>query len=79
MLSVVAFVVACRAYACRYPPKHRWTWVLSWLVMAILLGLGVAAVPALIYGQICGRSGCSTVTDGYLQTSGGGRRPRDLA
>jgi hypothetical protein len=29
-----------RAHAYRYPPRHRWTWVFSWLVMAILLGLG---------------------------------------
>jgi hypothetical protein len=39
-----------RAHAYRYPPRHRWTWVFSWLVMAILLGLGVAALPALVDG-----------------------------
>ena len=39
-----------RAHAYRYPPRHRWTWMLSWLVMAILLGLGVAALPALVDG-----------------------------
>lgn len=39
-----------RAHAYRYPPKHRWTWVFSWLVMAILLGLGVTALPALVDG-----------------------------
>ena len=33
-----------RAHAYRYPPRHRWTWVFSWLVMAILLGLGMAAI-----------------------------------
>ena len=33
-----------------YPPRHRWTWVFSWLVMAILLGLGVVALPALVNG-----------------------------
>ena len=78
------------AHAYRYPPKHRWTWVFSWLVLAILLVLGVAAVPALVdgvgylagaestatfvptgYGQVCGRGGCSTVTDGYMETRGG--------
>jgi len=74
-----------RAHAYRYPPRHRWTWVFSWLVMVILLGLGVATLPALVdgvaylagaentatfyptsYGQDCGRSGCSTVTNGFL-------------
>ena len=39
-----------RAHAYRYPPRHRWTWVFSWLVMAILLGLGVVALPALVDG-----------------------------
>ena len=39
-----------RAHAYRYPPRHRWTWVFSWLVMAILLGLGVAALPAFVDG-----------------------------
>ena len=86
-----------RAHAYRYPPRHRWTWVFSWLVMAILLGLGVAALPALVngvaylagaentatfiptsFGQMCGRGGCSTITNGYLGT-GSNRRPRDLA
>ena len=76
-----------RAHAYRYPPRHRWTWVFSWLVMAIVVGLGVAALPALVdgvaylagaektatfvpvsYGQECGRSGCSFVTNGYLGT-----------
>ena len=80
-----------RAHPYRYPPKHKWTWVFSWLVMAILLALGVAALPALIdgigylagaenavtfvptgYGQVCGRGGCSTVTNGYMETHGGG-------
>jgi hypothetical protein len=74
-----------RAHAYRYPPRHRWTWVFGWLVMVILLGLGVATLPALVdgvaylagaentatfyptsYGQDCGRSGCSTVTNGFL-------------
>jgi hypothetical protein len=76
-----------RAHAYRYPPRHRWTWVFSWLVMAILLGLGVVALPALVdgvaylagaentatfvptsFGQMCGRGGCSTITNGYLGT-----------
>jgi hypothetical protein len=33
-----------RAHAYRYPPRHRWTWVFSWLVMAILLGLGCSTI-----------------------------------
>ena len=37
-----------RAHAYRYPPRHRWTWVFSWLVL--LLGLGVVALPALVDG-----------------------------
>jgi hypothetical protein len=55
--------------------------------MAILLGLGVVALPALVdgvaylagaestatfvptsFGQMCGRGGCSTITNGYLGT-----------
>jgi hypothetical protein len=39
-----------RAHAYGYPPRHRWTWVFSWLVMVILLGLGVATLPALVDG-----------------------------
>jgi hypothetical protein len=61
--------------------------VFSWLVMAILLGLGVVALPALVdgvaylagaestatfvptsFGQMCGRGGCSTITNGYIGT-----------
>jgi hypothetical protein len=76
-----------QAHAYRYPPRHRWTWVFSWLMMAILLGLGVVALPALVdgvaylagaestatfvptsFGQMCGRGGCSTITNGYLGT-----------
>jgi hypothetical protein len=75
------------AHPYRYPPRHRWTWVFTWLVMAVLLGLGVATLPALVdgvaylagaentavftptsSGQICGRGGCHTVTNGYLGT-----------
>ena len=74
-----------RSHPYRYPARHRWTRVFGWLVMVLLLGLGVATLPALVdgvaylagaestatfyptsYGQDCGRSGCSTVTNGYL-------------
>ena len=66
----------------------------SWLVMAILLGLGVVALPALVngvaylagaentatfvptsYGQMCGRGGCSTITNGYLGTGSNAAPP----
>jgi hypothetical protein len=78
-----------RAHAYRYPPKHRFTWVIGWLVMLVILGLGVATLPGLVDGvayvtgaeqsvmfeptahtQVCGRSGCHTETDGYLQIPG---------
>ena len=74
-----------RAHSYSYPPRHRFTWVFGWLVLLILLGIGVAALPGLVdgvayaagaentavflptsYGQDCGRSGCTTVTDGVL-------------
>ena len=87
-----------RAHAYRYPPRHRFTWVFAWVFMAILVGIGVAALPGFVdgvgylsgaesnatfvpvsYGQQCSRSGCSTVTNGYLESgsaafsgSGGG-------
>jgi hypothetical protein len=74
-----------RAHAYSYPPRHRFSWVFGWIVMLILLGIGVPALPGLVngvaylagaesgstflpvsYGQDCGRSGCSTVTNGVL-------------
>jgi hypothetical protein len=74
-----------RAHAYSYPPRHRFTWIWGWFMMAVLLGLGVAALPGLVdgiaylagaeststfqplsYSQDCGRSGCTTVTDGVL-------------
>ncbi len=74
-----------RAHAYSYPPRHRFTWIFSWILMLILLGIGVAALPGLVdgvayvagaentstflpmsYGQDCGRSGCTTVTNGVL-------------
>jgi hypothetical protein len=58
-----------RAHAYRYPPRHRWTWVFSWLVMAILLGLGVVALPALIDGVAYLAGAENTVT--FIPTSFG--------
>jgi hypothetical protein len=58
-----------RAHAYRYPPRHRWTWVFSWLVMAILLGLGVAALPALADGVAYLAGAEKTVT--FVPTSYG--------
>lgn len=78
-----------RAHAYRYPPKHRFSWVFGWIMLLILVGLGVAALPGLVNGvaflagaensvtfvplsagQVCGRGGCSPVTNGYLQVPG---------
>jgi hypothetical protein len=77
-----------RAYAHRYPPRHRFTWVFAWVFMVILVGIGVAVLPGFVdgvaylsgaesnatfvpvsYGQQCSRSGCSTVTNGYLESA----------
>jgi hypothetical protein len=74
-----------RAHAYSYPPRHRFTWIFSWIMMLILLGIGVASLPGLVdgvaylagaesssvflplsYSQDCGRSGCTTVTEGVL-------------
>ncbi len=64
-----------RAHAYRYPPQHRWTWVFSWLVMAILLGLGVVALPALVDGvaYLAGAESTATfVPTSFGQTCGRG-------
>jgi hypothetical protein len=77
------------AHAYRYPPHHRVTWVIAWVGMAIIVGVGVAVLPGLVnglaylagaeqtvtfsptaYGQQCGRYGCSTITNGFLQNAG---------
>lgn len=34
----------------RYPPRHMVSWVFGWIMMLILLGLGVAALPGLVDG-----------------------------
>jgi len=86
-----------RAHAYSYPPKHRFTWVFGWIVMAIVLGIGVAALPGLVdgiayataaesttvftplaYGQDCGRSGCSTVTNGFLSDGASATWPNQV-
>jgi len=78
-----------RAHAYQYPPKHRFSWVVGWAALLVIVGLGIATLPGLVDGvayfagaeqtvtfvptshsQSCGRSGCHTETDGYLQTSG---------
>jgi hypothetical protein len=58
-----------RAHAYGYPPRHRWTWVFSWLVMAIVLGLGVVSLPALVdgVGYLAGAESTAT----FLPTSYG--------
>jgi hypothetical protein len=80
-----------RTHAYRYPPRHKVSWVFTWIILLFLLGFGVATLPGLVdgvayvagaestatfmptsYGQVCGRGGCSTVTNGVLETGGGG-------
>jgi hypothetical protein len=39
-----------RAHASSYPPRHRFTRVFGWVMMLILLGIGVAALPGLVDG-----------------------------
>jgi hypothetical protein len=39
-----------RAHAYSYPPRHRFTWVFSWVMMLVLLGIGVASLPGLVDG-----------------------------
>ncbi len=39
-----------RAHAYRYPPKHRFSFVFAWIMLLVLLGLGVAALPGLVNG-----------------------------
>jgi hypothetical protein len=39
-----------RAHAYSYPPRHRFTWVFSWVMMLILLGIGAASLPGLVDG-----------------------------
>ena len=38
------------AHAYRYPPRHRFTWIFSWIMLLVLLGLGVASLPAMVDG-----------------------------
>ncbi len=37
-----------RAHAYGYPPRHRASFVFLWLVLLVVVGLGVAAVPAVV-------------------------------
>jgi hypothetical protein len=38
------------AHAYSYPPRHRFTWIFSWVMLLILLGIGVASLPSLVDG-----------------------------
>jgi hypothetical protein len=53
-----------RAHASSYPPRHRFTWWYAWFVMAIVLGIGVAALPGMIDGvaYLAGAESTSTFT-----------------
>lgn len=51
-----------RSHAYRYPPKHRFSWVFGWIMLLILLGLGVAALPGLVDGIAYLTGGESSVT-----------------
>jgi hypothetical protein len=48
-----------RAHAYSYPPRHRFTWIFSWVVTAILLGIGVAALPGQLGRQMAGANWAS--------------------
>jgi hypothetical protein len=39
-----------RAHAYSYPPRHGFTWAFSWVMMAILLGIGIASLPGVVDG-----------------------------
>jgi hypothetical protein len=39
-----------RAHAYRYPPRHRFSWVFGWIMMAVVFGLAIPALPGLVNG-----------------------------
>jgi hypothetical protein len=53
-----------RAHASSYPPRHRFTLLYAWFVMAIVLGIGVASLPGMIDGvaYLAGAESSSTFT-----------------
>lgn len=53
-----------RAHASSYPPRHRFTLVYAWFVMAIVLGIGLASLPGMIDGvaYLAGAESSSTFT-----------------
>jgi hypothetical protein len=64
-----------RAHAYSYPPRHRPSWVFSWIMLTIVLGLGVVAVPGLVDGvaYLAGAESSSTFTPlSYGQSCGRG-------
>ena len=64
-----------RAHAYSYPPRHRFAWIWGWIIMALLLGLGVAALPGLVDGvaYLAGAESTSTFLPiSYSQDCGRG-------
>jgi hypothetical protein len=53
-----------RAHASSYPPRHRFTLMYAWFVLAIVLGIGVASLPGMIDGvaYLAGAESISTFT-----------------
>ena len=53
-----------RAHASSYPPRHGFTLLYAWFVMAIVLGVGVASLPGLIDGvaYLAGAESSTTFT-----------------
>ena len=39
-----------QAHAYRYPPRHRFSWVFGWIMMAVVFGLAIPALPGLVNG-----------------------------
>jgi hypothetical protein len=91
IVAVTDTVLLVRLPAARYPPRHVFSWVFSWLMLICVLGLGVLFLPGVVngvsylaggnsvtfvpesYGTSCSlHTGCSTVTEGTLQTGGAG-------
>ena len=63
------------AHAHRYPPRHRFSWVFGWVMMLVLLGLAVPALPGLVNGvaYLAGAETATTFTPvSYSQSCGKG-------
>jgi hypothetical protein len=64
-----------RAHAYSYPPRHRSSWVFSWIMLLILVGIGVPVLPGLVDGAayLAGAESSSTFLPlSYSQDCGRG-------